>query len=202
MKRVLAAIGLGGLTTFTLFVFMASLISSEQVDLPTPEKPVTFTIAQTPPESRVEVRPRIELTPPPMQPPVRAVPEVAEEVAPTDGIGYKPGVLNIKTGMSKTFTINGAPNSDARPVVRINPKYPVAAARDGVEGWVNLSFDINEIGQVVNVKVLDAQPKRIFNKAAKQALRKWKYRAKMVDGKAIVQRNLQVMLSFNMNQET
>lgn len=201
MNRLLGAIGLGGLTTFTLFVFMASLISSDEVGFTEPKPSILVSINQTPPESKATQRERPPLTPPPMQPPVRTTTEAVDEVASTDGIGYKPAKLDLGNTLNNKFSMDAAPNSDARPVVRINPKYPVSAARDGIEGWVNLSFDIDEIGQVINVKVIEAEPKRIFNKSARQALRKWKYRAKMVDGKAIIQRNLQVMLTFNMNQE-
>ena len=91
-----------------------------------------------------------------------------------------------------------ATDADARPVVRINPKYPPTAAKNGKECWVKLIFNINEIGGVFNIRVLDSQPKRIFDKAAKQALKKWKYHAKLANGKAIIQKNLSVQLNFKM----
>jgi protein TonB len=65
-----------------------------------------------------------------------------------------------------------------------------------------LAFDINTIGQVVNISVVDSLPKRVFDKAAKQALKKWKYKAKLVDGKAVAQHNFSVQLDFNMSQKS
>jgi protein TonB len=92
-------------------------------------------------------------------------------------------------------------DGDATPIVRIEPQYPIAAARDGKEGWVQLSFSIDELGGVVDIEVIDAEPKRLFDREAKRALSKWKYKSKIVDGKPIKQTGLQVQLDFKLNQE-
>ena len=75
----------------------------------------------------------------------------------------------------------GAPSdSDSVPLVRVPPQYPIRAAERGIEGWVVLSFTITATGTVENPRVLDAQPKRIFDRAAIRALKKWKYRPLVV----------------------
>ena len=76
----------------------------------------------------------------------------------------------------------GASDSDSVPLVRVPPQYPIRASERGIEGWVVLEFTITETGTVRNPVVLDAQPKRIFDRAAIQALRKWKYRPRVIDG--------------------
>jgi protein TonB len=53
---------------------------------------------------------------------------------------------------------------------------------------------------VIDVDVIDADPKRIFDREAKRALRKWKYRPKIIDGKPQKQVGLQVQLDFKLNQ--
>jgi protein TonB len=57
------------------------------------------------------------------------------------------------------------------------------------------------VGGVEDVKVIEAEPKRIFNREAIRALRKWKYRPKMVDGKPQKQFGLTVQLDFTLNQD-
>ena len=93
-----------------------------------------------------------------------------------------------------------ARDGDATPIVRIEPKYPVQAARDGKEGWVKLSFTINEVGGVEDIEVMDAEPKRIFDREARRALDKWKYKPKIEDGKPIKQFGLIVQLDFKLDQ--
>ena len=56
------------------------------------------------------------------------------------------------------------------------------------------------MGGVEDVQVIDADPKRIFDREAKRALRKWKYRPKIIDGKPQKQFGLQVQLDFKLNQ--
>ena len=72
------------------------------------------------------------------------------------------------------------------------------AARSGIEGWVKLEIQITEAGTVENARVIDAEPKRIFNRAAKQAIIKWKFKPKLVDGKAVSRTATQI-IEFNLD---
>lgn len=93
----------------------------------------------------------------------------------------------------------GAPSdSDSVPLVRVPPQYPIRAAERGIEGWVVLRFTITATGTVENPIVVDAQPKRIFDRAAIRALKKWKYRPRIVDGTA-TSRVEEVKLSFDLD---
>jgi protein TonB len=105
-------------------------------------------------------------------------------------------VGNTSSGLSGPGAL--VRDGDATPIFRQEPKFPTKAARDGIEGWVQLRFDINELGNVENVSVIDAKPKRIFDREAKKALKKWRYNPKVVDGKAIKQIGLTVQLDFKL----
>lgn len=83
-----------------------------------------------------------------------------------------------------------------KPIVRIEPKYPSSAARDNIEGWVELRFTINEVGGVEDVNVINANPKRVFDRAAKKALKKWKYKPNIDGGRPQKQLNQKVRLYF------
>ncbi|MDP2561142.1 TonB family protein [Psychrobium sp. 1_MG-2023] len=65
----------------------------------------------------------------------------------------------------------------AQPTVRIEPRYPVQAARDGIEGSVVLKFDITQSGDVKNIIVVKSVPENVFDKEARRALKKWKYKS-------------------------
>lgn len=65
--------------------------------------------------------------------------------------------------------------ADAQPIVRIEPIYPKEAADQGIEGSVVLGFTLTQDGQTDNVKVISAEPKGVFDREAKRALKQWKY---------------------------
>lgn len=85
-------------------------------------------------------------------------------------------------------------------IERPNPKYPFQAARDKVEGFVRLSFDIDESGKVVNVKVIEESPEKVFSKQAILAVSKWKYEPLIIDNKPVVQKMVSVYLDFKLSE--
>ena len=84
-------------------------------------------------------------------------------------------------------------------IVRIDPKYPSQAARDGLEGWVILSYNIDKHGSVYDIAVLDASPKGIFDREARRALAKWRYKPAVTGGKAQAVPGVMVLLEFNLS---
>ncbi len=67
----------------------------------------------------------------------------------------------------------------------IPPMYPPTALMSKTEGWVKVQISVNEFGTVSAVSVIDAEPARVFNAAAKKAVRKWKFYPKTSGGKAM-----------------
>lgn len=86
------------------------------------------------------------------------------------------------------------------PIKRIVPEYPVGAARSGREGWAKVSFIIEESGAVSGVIVTETSGSKDFAKAAKKAVRKWKYKPAFENGKPIQQCVNLVQLNFRMNK--
>lgn len=62
-----------------------------------------------------------------------------------------------------------------RPIIRIEPKYPVEAAKNRVEGFVQLEFSIDSAGKTQNIRVLHAEPKDVFENESIRALSQWTY---------------------------
>ena len=204
MIRFLFSLLAGGAVTFGLFFFMAYLISGGADRAQNDQEQIIVEIMTNPPESKVQERKRVPPPPPPppKQPPKPQPPQPENSNPTTGGLTFNMPTINTG-GMSGGLTGPGAfgRDGDATPIVRIEPKYPPQAARDGKEGWVQLSFSIDELGGVVDIEVIDAEPKRLFDREARRALSKWKYKSKIVDGKPIKQTGLQVQLDFKLNQE-
>lgn len=201
MKTVISIV-LAGITTFGLFAFMAYLVNNDQV-VPTEALPqVIVEFAQIPDEKPAQPKPKFINEPPPPPEPMPRTFEVAATTDVDTGFNYEAPDIGPIGGGKNIIMNDNRRDSDARPIVRINPTYPIQAARDGIQGWVKLSFDIDTLGSVTNVVVLDAEPKRIFNKAARKALKKWKYRAQSSDGKTIKTQGLTVQLDFNIDQQS
>ncbi|SET33258.1 energy transducer TonB [Thalassotalea agarivorans] len=203
MVRFIVSIFVGAGITFGLFAVMAFLVQGGKG--PNEEKldNIVVEINTTPPESAAETRRRVPPPappPPPKTPPKPQAPE-PETNSAQGGMNFNMPSLDLggaSTGLGDPSAGFGR-DGEATPMVRIEPKYPPQAARDGKEGWVKLSFTINEVGGVEDVKVIDAKPKRIFDKEARRALRKWKYKPKVVDGKPQKQFGLTVQLDFKMD---
>ena len=202
MLRGIVSLLVGGAVTFALFVFMAFLVSGGAKRADTATDSPVIEISMDKQDTKVQDKPRVKPKPPtpPEQPPLPDTPppdsssnidtnmsfNMSGVVAGSASTGFKLGNMMTRDG-------------DATPIVRIEPQYPIAAARDGKEGWVQLSFTINELGGVDDVEVINADPKRVFDKEAKRALKKWKYKPKIVDGKALKQPGMTVQLDFKLD---
>ncbi|MEM6819402.1 MAG: energy transducer TonB [Pseudomonadota bacterium] len=101
---------------------------------------------------------------------------------------------NIDIGVAGDgIWIPGAPGSgnqegDVVPIFLMQPQYPREAALDGIEGWVKMAFTIEADGSVSDVEILESNPRRIFDRAAKQAMYKSKFKPRVIDGVATARR--------------
>ncbi len=204
MIRVILSIGLGLLITFVLFVGMAALISGGAKRYEDRTATPVIDIVMDKPKSAVQERKRVPPPPPPPPPQPQKVTQVQPDQvspdAPAIAMDLPAVELNGNSaGMSEPAMV--ARDGDATPIVRIEPKYPVKAAREGKEGWVKMRFTIAKDGSTKDIEVIDAQPPRLFDSEAKRALSKWKYSPKMEGGKPLEQPGIVVQLDFKMGAE-
>lgn len=66
--------------------------------------------------------------------------------------------------------------------------YPRDAEREGTQGWVDVDFTIATDGTTENLVVRDASPRDIFDQAALEALRKWRFQPVLRNGAPTAQR--------------
>ena len=196
LNRMFSSMVLAALVTFSLFATMYLLLKPPlaarpaQLTLPVVE---LFVNQEDPPVVVKTLPPPPPAVVPPQPTPQTRV-EVTNVTVPGPSFTVAPPQITIPgnrfaAGMDGTAT----------PVVRVEPRFPVQALRDGISGWVKLSFSIDETGGVTDVQVLAAEPRGVFDREASRALRRWKYQPQVIDGKAIKQTNLQVVLDFNVD---
>ena len=87
---------------------------------------------------------------------------------------------------------------DVIPLVRIEPRYPGAALAQRQQGYVVVEFAVTELGSVDAPRVVEAKPRGVFDRSALEAVRKWKYSPKIVDGKAARRERVQVRLDYRL----
>ncbi|WP_105254734.1 energy transducer TonB [Pseudoalteromonas sp. T1lg75] len=193
-KAVAFALAAAAITLAT-FSFMVSLLTAEQRAPVEVFDDVIVEIMEPP--KHTEVIKKTKPVPPKVEPRPQARPSLAAE--PGDEVlTLAPTLPDVGTEMSDLGEFSSMSRDTAMPLVRVPPQYPATAAREGIEGYVILSYDISPTGQVINAKVISAEPKRIFDREALKALSKWKFSPKVVEGVARSQPNQQVRLDFNL----
>lgn len=91
-------------------------------------------------------------------------------------------------------------NRNAQVVRLVPAKYPLQAARNGEQGWVDVAFTVNPDGSVSNAHVTDAEPRRVFDRAAIDAVSRWQFKPALINGKptaVVVKRRIEFKLSGN-----
>jgi TonB family protein len=81
---------------------------------------------------------------------------------------------------------------------KVPPVYPTEAKDQGLQGVVLMNVRIDKEGSVSNVEVVSGEPS--LAAAAVEAVRQWKYRPYLLNGKA-VEVETQVQVSFTLSQE-
>ncbi len=65
--------------------------------------------------------------------------------------------------------------ADMKPIMRVEPRYPLAAVQAKTEGYIVAEFDIQPDGSVKNVQIIKSVPAQVFDKVAIKALQQWVY---------------------------
>ncbi|MBS9402157.1 TonB family protein [Halomonas sp. TRM85114] len=157
-----------------------SPLPDSQLTLPEPEladveldEPLPPLIEQ-PPEPQPEPEP--EPVPEP-EPETEPAPEPAPES--TADTAAAPPAGDIASSDGEATEASNVPVDVGRetPTSQVPPEYPSRAQRRGLEGFVELEFVIRRDGRVdpESIRVVSANPRNIFDKAALAAVRQWRF---------------------------
>ncbi|UYO74195.1 TonB family protein [Halomonas qinghailakensis] len=156
-----------------------SAIALPEVELPDePVEPVELEselpeLTEITPEPAPQPAPKPSPRPAPQPDPA---PQPAETAAPSPA----PSTAQSQAAPSEP---EPAPSNEpvsvgqVTPTSRVNPSYPPRAQRRGMEGFVEVEFVIRRDGSVDNstIRVTRAQPRRVFEDAAREAIARWQF---------------------------
>jgi protein TonB len=99
----------------------------------------------------------------------------------------KEGAQSISSAQAATGMImtEEAVDHPPRPLARTTPPFPPRARQKGISGKVTLSLLVDTEGAVEKVKLLEASPEGVFEQAAMEAVRQWRFEPATYKGQQV-----------------
>ncbi|CAH0539658.1 energy transducer TonB [Vibrio marisflavi] len=210
MSRWIIAFPLAFVVAVALFSFMAWMVTDDGHTTPKASDNLRFDLFMNQTHEHVQRRQRILPKPPKAVPaPPTSTPmsvgapntQVSPQALPSPSFAAA-GISSSIDGISiNAPTLGGmGGNQQALPIYREKPRYPMVALKRKLEGYVVLKFNIDKQGRPTDISVVEAKPKRIFDRNALLALRNWKYQPKIVDGNPVVQVGFVQKIDFKISK--
>ena len=163
---------------FSLFWIMQFLIQSGVLELDKSKSlklPDFVRIKQ--PENVNRREPPPEKPPQPDEPPPEPPPPSMDDITPeAQAMAVSAGAVNTNINLDASGFGLAPSDGEYLPIVKVKPIYPRRAQSRGIEGYVIVEFTVTKQGTTKDVRVAEAKPSGIFDRAAIQAARKFKYK--------------------------
>jgi TonB family protein len=91
------------------------------------------------------------------------------------------------------------PEKKMRRTYFMAPAYPARAREHNVEGWVDLEYTVTRDGTTSDIVVRAAEPAGTFDRAAQDAVKRWRYEPRVVKG-AVVEQRVETRVRFQLAQ--
>ena len=140
-------------------------------------------------DDRVE-RPPEAQPPPPMQPD-RQIDDL-DALSTVIGVSAPRVDHNVSLGRDGFFS-----DGEYMPIVQVAPQYPRRAAERGLEGFVLLEFVVTRQGTVRDPVVVESS-NSIFDRAAIDAVQRFRYRPRVIDGEPVEVSGVRFRITFNL----
>jgi protein TonB len=136
----------------------------------------------------------------PKEPPPQMTAPPMQQANPNANVAKSSFGADIQADASLSGGLNLDTNDgDYLPIVKVAAVYPRRAQSRGIEGFVIVEFVVTKTGAVSNAVIVKSQPEGIFNQAALDAVAKFKYKPRVVDGVAMEVAGVQNRISFEID---
>lgn len=201
MPRFIIAFVLSLAITLGLFFLMQSLIKMGGSALTEPPQGSVLDFVRVKQDEQVEKKDRKPKKPPkPKEPPPQMdQPQMESENPNAEGSSMDfsadaAGDVSLEGGMAL-----GSGDGEYLPIVKVAPAYPRRAQQRGIEGFVIVEFTVTKQGAVRDPVVVEANPQGIFEQAAIDAVLKFKYKARVVNGEPTAVSGVQNRITFQID---
>ena len=193
--RYLLGLIMGSLAAVSLLWLMQFLIASGEAAL-VEDRSVDFLefVRLAPEEKDPPEKKKPEAPPEPEEPPVFPQPDPTD-LPEGEGIPLlppKPGPIQQEGPGARGLDIE---EGEFLPLFKVQPIYPRGALSRGLEGHCDLEFAITHTGATADARVIECT-NSIFERASIQALLKFKYKPRVVDGTPIAVTGLHHRITF------
>ncbi|MEM8982316.1 MAG: energy transducer TonB [Pseudomonadota bacterium] len=143
--------------------------------------------------------PKPEKPPKPEQPPPDIPPPSQDNLNPNaQTVSVAPPSLAGGTDIAGPGALSYS-DGEYLPIVRVAPIYPNRALSRGLEGYVDLMFVVTSAGTVRD-PVVTFSTSSLFERAAKKAVLKFKYKPRIVDGTAVEVEGVETRIRFELEK--
>lgn len=201
--RWLCAIMVAAVATFAVFWMMQTLISSGNsvVNEESYGRLIEFVDVSKDDDVQTKQRKVNKPPTPPVEPPKPDLPKPSMQAQSANA--FDMGSIDLSPDLNIEAGLNGSGgDGDFLPIVKVAPQYPRRALQKGIEGHVTVEFTVTALGTVIDPKVIDANPPNIFNRAAMNAVKRFKYKPKIMEGKAQAVTGVRNIIRFELDKSS
>lgn len=187
--------------TIGLYYLMQSLITGGEGAFSEPPRGSVLDFVRVKQQEQVQQKERKPERPPePKEPPPEMPqPQMSESVddSASTAMDFSADIssaADLGNGLSLQSS-----DGEYLPIVKVQAMYPRRALQRGIEGYVLVEFTVTPQGSVTNPHVVKAEPEGIFEQAAMDAVLKFKYKPRVVNGEPVAVEGVQNRITFEMS---
>lgn len=107
--------------------------------------------------------------------------------------------MRVRLCAAAVLVLAACTASPTRPPLLLSgagPVYPAEARARGIRGEVAVRYDVTETGEVVNARVVAAEPVGVFDEAALTTVASWRFKPQLIDGVPTYARDVTSKVQF------